>query len=77
MVNFGRAERGLGLAREGRIRRIYPDEVEYYEVEGNTGVYTVTYDPATGVYKCTCPDHENRGIYCQHIFGVIAVRESV
>lgn len=74
--NYGRMERGLDLAKAGRVRRVYPDEVEYYEVQGNSDVYTVTYDPRTGVYTCTCPDHENRGIYCQHIFGVIAERES-
>lgn len=74
---YGRMERGLRIAKEGRVRRIYPDETETYEVEGQTGIYMVTYYKTTGVYTCTCPDHENRGIYCQHIFGVIAERESV
>jgi uncharacterized Zn finger protein len=77
MVDLGRMRRGIEIAAEGRAYRIYPDNLEYYEVEGNSGTYTVTYDPATGVYKCTCPDHEHRGIYCQHIFAVIGIRESL
>jgi uncharacterized Zn finger protein len=75
MAEFNRMERGMRLARAGSVERIYPDGNEYYNVYGDTDTYTVVYDPRTGEYTCTCPDHENRRRYCKHIFAVIAVRE--
>lgn len=29
--------------------------------------YTVSTDPASGLYRCECPDHRHRGRDCKHI----------
>jgi hypothetical protein len=75
MVKFDRMTRGIQLAREDRIERIFPKRKSCYKVIGKTAVYKVTYDLDTGKYTCNCGDYTHRERYCYHIFGVIAHRE--
>lgn len=45
---------------------IYPPT---WSVQSSRGVrtYTVSVDPATRLYTCTCPDHQYRQRDCSHI----------
>lgn len=41
------------------------------------GVYVVTFDEAAGIYACTCPDCQNRGMACKHMFAVLTFKSQV
>lgn len=62
----GREQRGLVLAATARITR----KGDAWSVPSQTlnGRYTVTQDGAD--FRCSCPDHETRGIKCKHAFAV-------
>ena len=62
----GRQQRGLELAATARITR----KGRGWEVPSQTlnGRYTVTRNSEG--YRCSCPDHELRGVKCKHAFAV-------
>jgi hypothetical protein len=45
------------------------DEV-HFSVKGTTSTYEVAweFDGEKSLYRCTCPDHSNRGSRCKHIY---------
>ena len=61
-----RQQRGLELAATARITR----KGRAWEVPSQTlnGRYTVTWEG--GEFRCSCPDHELRGVKCKHAFAV-------
>lgn len=70
-----RAVRGLAIV-QGKGKKIRPVLEDKYLVpsqERNSGSYFV--DPKAG--SCTCPDHEETGQRCKHIWAVLIVRREV
>ena len=61
-----REQRGLQLAATARITR----NGNVWEVPSQTqnGRYTVSRED--GEFRCSCPDHELRGVKCKHAFAV-------
>jgi hypothetical protein len=45
--------------------------VDSFSTEGLT--YIVSIDPATGLYRCGCPDHTYRHRDCKHIRSIQAI----
>ena len=62
----GREQRGMELAATARITR----NGNAWEVPSQTlnGRYTVRRED--GEFRCSCPDHELRGVKCKHAFAV-------
>lgn len=73
-----REDRGKAIAeKQGQIIRINDQS---YKVKSQSS--DILYDVASTEigWKCTCPDHVNRGVQCKHIFGVMfsfGMREQV
>lgn len=61
-----REQRGLELAATARITRAGNDWV--VPSQSLNGRYTVTRDGDD--YRCSCPDHELRGVKCKHAYAV-------
>ncbi len=63
-----REERGKAIAeKDGQIKRI--DDYNYkVKSQSSDNWYNVKLTEIG--WKCTCPDHINRGVKCKHIFGV-------
>jgi hypothetical protein len=68
-----RQERGRQLAQTARITR-KRDGVYVVPASAGQGHYTVHIDPSGD--RCTCPDHELRGIRCKHSWAVEYSRRS-
>jgi hypothetical protein len=66
-----REQRGIILAAHARIRR--NGGVWMVPAQSGPGCYTVDIDAETP--RCTCLDHETRGVKCKHIFAVEIVRK--
>lgn len=58
-----REERGRELARTGKIESL-AGKTWLVSSQSSTARYVVKLDEGT----CTCPDHEQRGVRCKHIF---------
>ena len=73
-----REERGKTIAEtKGQIWR-YSDGVYRVKSQSGNGFYRVEKNDMG--WKCTCPDHMNRGVECKHIIAVklsFAIREKV
>lgn len=59
-----REQRGLEIA--GRALIVKRGEFWMVPSQSGKGRYTVTFD--RGLPFCSCPDHEERGVKCKHIF---------
>jgi transposase len=71
MAMSEREQRGLVIAQTGKVKKqgwiwIVPSQ------SGN-GSYAVMTD--NGPPKCSCPDHESRGVVCKHMFAVQFVQK--
>jgi len=73
-----REERGREIAeKEGQIKRV-SDTLYKVKSQSGSGYYSVK-NTEIG-WKCTCPDHTNRGEKCKHIWAVefsAAIRKEV
>jgi putative transposase len=73
-----REERGQAIAeKDGQIKRVSEYLYRVKSQSGN-GVYTVK-NTEIG-WKCSCPDHQTRGLECKHIIAVklsFAIRKQV
>ena len=69
MINKRKA-RGMILLEEG----FEPKEINSYTwivpSQSGNGTYTVVFNYRRNRWKCTCPDHELRGLPCKHISAV-------
>lgn len=61
-----REERGRLLAQDKRIRKVAGTAWLVPSQTQSTGGYVVD----TTANKCSCPDHETRGLKCKHLFAV-------
>ena len=63
-----REDRGKAIAeKDGQIKRI--DDYNY-KVKSQSKNISYNVILTTIGWKCTCPDHETRGVKCKHIFAV-------
>jgi transposase-like protein len=73
-----REERGQAIAqKDGQIKRVDDQTYDVKSQSGN-GVYKVTLTEIG--WKCSCPDHQTRGLECKHIIAVkmsFAIRKQV
>jgi transposase len=63
-----RQQRGLMIAAVCKIHQ--KDGSWLVPSQSNSGHYAVTLDPRPDVPMCTCPDFEERGQPCKHVFAV-------
>jgi transposase len=66
MAMSEREQRGLAIAQSGHVKK--QGWVWMVPSQSGNGSYAVVTD--NGPPKCSCPDHETRGVVCKHMFAV-------